>query len=275
VPPAEPASELLPPAEPAPTALAEEPLMALSPDAVDFAATRTGPLGVAVVVPSDRMVYTLNGDELFPMASVSKIAIMVTLMDRAMREGRDLTDQERALLEPMITVSDNDAATALWTDIGGAEAVDSYLRFIGVSNIRANPKDEWGASLASPRDVALLLAKLAGSEILDETMRATALDLMSSIEPNQRWGVPAGLADETPPRTVIAIKNGWYETAYGRWWVNSAGVIIPSDAHPMYAITVLTKHQTNFEYGVETIEGIAARIHAALRGVATREYGPG
>jgi Beta-lactamase enzyme family len=200
------------------------------------------------------------------MASVSKVAIMVTVMDRAIQQGRDLTDRERGLLEPMITVSDNDAATALWADLGGGETVDSYLASIGLTHIQANPKDYWGASLAPPREVALLLADLGRGQILDEPMRSTAVDLLTRVEPGQRWGVTAGIPDQPPPGTVIGIKDGWYQTAYGWWWVNSAGVIVPSDAHPAYAIAVLTKHQPSFGYGVETIEGIAARIHAALHG---------
>jgi hypothetical protein len=89
------------------------------------------------------------------MASVAKLAIMVTLLDRAIREGRHLATWELALLRPMITVSDKDAATALWVDVGGPEAVETYLRSIGLPAIQPNSQGCRGASRAPAYEVAL------------------------------------------------------------------------------------------------------------------------
>ena len=258
-----------PTATPAPSAqlgaLAERPLEDLAPVS-EYLATRAGSIGVAVVVPSQGALYTLNGDELFPTASVVKVMIMATVMDRALQEGRDLTDREIALLEPMITQSDNYAASALWDDVGGGPAVGAYLESIGLSDTIPNPYDYWGATRAPAREVALLFARLEMGEMLDAQMREYALDLLSNVEPDQRWGVTAGIPDEPPPGTVVRIKDGWYETQYGRWWVNSAGVLVPGDDHPAYAIAVLTKDQPGMAYAVETIEAVAERVHAALHG---------
>jgi beta-lactamase family protein len=95
-------------------ALAEQPLESLSPGAADYAASRAEVVGVAVVVPDRGVVYAFNGDEPFPMASVAKVAILAAVLDRSQREDRELTGREKSLLEPMITVSDNDSATELW-----------------------------------------------------------------------------------------------------------------------------------------------------------------
>ena len=124
--------------------------------------------------------------------------------------------------------------------------------------------------MAPAREVAVLVGDLAWGDILDGPMRSTALDLLSRVEPAQRWGVTAGVPDEPPPGTLIGIKDGWVQTDYGWWWVNSAGVVVPSDAHPAYSIAVLSKHQPSMEYGVETIQTIASRVHAALHGEALR-----
>ena len=246
--------------------LTERPLETLSEAAKEYVDSREGPVGVAVVVPSQRAIYTYNGDDLFPMASVAKVTIMVTVMERAVQEGRDLTDREGALLEPMIIWSDNTAATALWDGVGGGSAVGAYLASIGLSAIIPNPYEYWGATRAPAREVALLFAKLGFGEILDPSMRTYALDLLSRVSPDQRWGVTAGVPDEQPPGTVVGIKDGWYPTNYGRWWVNSAGVILPGDDHIAYAIAVLTRYQSTMDYAVETIEGVAAQVHTALHG---------
>lgn len=245
--------------------LVEHPLDELSQEATAYMATRDGPIGVAVVVPSRGAIYTANGDQLFHMASVAKVAIMVTVMDKAVQEGRGLTEREIALLEPMITVSDNNAATALWYEVGGAEGVGAYLRSIDLTTIEPNALNCWGASYAPAKEVALLLAKLANDEILDEPSRALALELMSRVDPSQSWGAIAGVPDLRPDGTLIGIKDGWYPADCG-WWVNSAGVILPGNDKPAYTIAVLTAEQSSLGYAIETIEGIAELLHGELHG---------
>jgi beta-lactamase class A len=243
----------------------ERPLAELSQDAASFLVGQEGARGAAVVVFSQGAIYTQNGDELMPMASVAKVAIMVTVMDRAIHEDRELTDWERAMLQPMITESDNDAATALWNDLGGGATLEGTLRSMGLVATRPNPAEEWGESRSTPKEVALLLAKLVNGEILDPPSRNLALDLMSQVAPDQMWGITAGVLMDGLPQMVIAIKNGWYPTSDG-WWVNSAGSILPGNGQPAYTIAVLTQQQPSLEYGIATIEGVAIRVHAALQG---------
>ncbi len=255
-----------PSAAPTPSALVtlvEHPLEDLSADAAAYLPTRPASVGVAVVVPSRGALYVANGDELFPMASIAKVAIMAAVMDRAIQEERDLTAHEIELLDPMITVSDNEAATQLWAELGGAEEVGRYLRTIGLATIEPDPNGHWGASHASAKEVALLFAKLAWGGVLDTPRREIALNLLSRGASDQRWGTPAGLSDEHETGTVIAMKDGWYPDVSG-WWVNTAGLILPGDERPGYAMAVLAQNQPSFEDGVETTEGIAARIHVAL-----------
>jgi hypothetical protein len=259
---AETALSLTPPALTT-TPLVHHPLRDLSPAAAKYLATRAGPIGVAVVVPSQGRVYTTNGNKLFPMASVAKVAIMVTVLDRAIRESRDLTAWELALLEPMITVSDNAAATALWADVGGTEAVGTYLRSLGLTAIRPNAQGYWGDSRASASDVALLLTRLVDGKILDEPSRRLAIELMTRVDPGQSWGMTAMSPDQPPPGTVAGIKDGWYPAECG-WRVNSAGFVIPGNEQPAYTITVLTRKQPSLEEGIETIEELARHIHAAI-----------
>jgi hypothetical protein len=251
----------------------ERPLAELSQDAASFLASREGSGGAAVVVLSQGVIYTQNGDELAPMASVAKVAIMVTVMDRAIREGRELTDWERTMLRPMMTVSDNDAATALWHNLGGGGTVEATLRSMGLVATKPDPAGAWGESRSTPKEVALLLAKLANGEILDPPSRNLALDLMSQVAPDQTWGVTAGVLTDRLQQTLIAIKNGWYPAPDG-WWVDSAGLILPGNDQPAYTIAVLTQQQPSLEYGVATIEGVAMQINAAPSPVPPRRPHP-
>ncbi len=189
-------------------------------------------------------------------------------MDRAVRDGRALTQWELAQLRPMITVSDNDAATALWEHVGGGAGVEATLQAMGLTASKPNPMEAWGASRSTPKEVALLLTKLALGEILDKERRALALELLGSVAADQTWGVTSGVPLDQPERAVIAIKDGWNPTQ-GGWWVNSAGLILPLIDRPAYAMAVLTRQQPSMEYGIATIEGVANRVHAALHAQAT------
>ncbi len=176
-----------------------------------------------------------------------------------------MTDAEIEALTPMITVSDNDSALQLWQQVGGGQALEDYLGSIGLDEVTANVDTAWGASYASSYDVALLFAKLTRGEILDEPMRATAIDLLSQVEPSQAWGVIAAAPEVVPSGTIIGVKDGWYPADCG-WWVNSAGLILPSNGAPAYTMAVLTSEQSTWEYGIETIETVGGFVHTALHG---------
>lgn len=243
----------------------ERPLGAIAPGAEAFLADREGKVGVAVVVPAEGAIYTYNGDQLMSMASVVKVLVMLATLDGAQTAGRPPTERELALMRPMITRSDNDATTALWNTLGGAPAMEDYLRSLGVADIVPNATDQWGASRASARAVAQLFAKLAFGDLLGPDYRATALELLSEVVPDQRWGVTAGTPDELPEGTIIGLKDGWYPATFG-WWVNSAGVIVPGNEKPAYAIAILTRGQPTWEYGIATIEAVAEAVHTGLHG---------
>ncbi len=246
--------------------LQEWTLAHVSSDASQFLENRAPKWGLAVILPDERIVYVANADEQMETASVVKVFIMVTLLDRALQEGRLVDEDEVELLVPMITESDNDSTTQIWNMIGGGRSVKSYLSRIGVAGVEPYNGPYWGTSLASARAVALVFAKLAFGDILDETSRAFALELLRRVVPAQRWGISAGTEGKGSDEDIVALKNGWYPAEAG-WRVNSAGVIIPRDLNAdAFAIAVMTNSQESWSYGIATIEGGAARIHNVLHG---------
>ncbi len=69
-----------------------------------------------------------------------------------------------------------------------------------------------------------------------------------------RWG--AGLAP------TVALKNGWLPLAGHGWQVNSIGWVHGNGRD--YVLAVLTVGNTDEQYGIDTIEGIAASIYRQL-----------
>jgi hypothetical protein len=265
--PTAPPAVPLPPTTPRPIeslppsgVLVDRSLGQLSDPALGFARSRPPIVGVAVVIPGSRAVYTQNADEQVPTASVVKVLVMLVVLERARQERRPVTEGELALLWPMITESDNDATSQLWEDIGRGQAVASYLRSVGVSGFTPDPGTSWGVSFASARAMATVLGKVIAGEILDEPSRALALRLLDGVIASQRWGIPTG-TDAAGDR--VGVKNGWYPGEEG-WRVNSVGVVRPSGGTP-YAIAVMTDGRVSWREGIETIEGIAAKVHPAAR----------
>ena len=81
------------------------------------------------------------------------------------------------------------------------------------------------------------------------------------LVPQQRWGITAGV--EAEGDDAVGVKNGWYPGEEG-WRVNSVGIVRLKAGAP-YAIAVMTGARPSWREGIETIEGIAAKINADLR----------
>jgi hypothetical protein len=81
--------------------------------------------------------------------------------------------------------------------------------------------------------------------------RASARQLLSVIDPSQRWGVPAAVNGRWP----VFSKGGW---GYG---VVSQVARVERPGHTI-AIAVLTTGNPSMAYGEETIQGVASRLLA-------------
>ncbi len=220
-------------------------LVELAPDLVQYLRGRVGSSAAAVYVPASDTLYTYNPTERFQLASVVKVPIMLTELDRVRDSGSGSTLPETDLLRPMITYSDNAAATALLAEVGGPPAVEVALAVRGVSQTDVNP-DAWGLSTSTAPDMALLLRSLYMGEGLNEPLRAIAFRLMGGVVAEQRWGVPAGLPAETP----VAFKGGWLPRGQG-WLVHQVGLAV-LDGEPV-VFAFLNKGQPTFEYGKATL----------------------
>ena len=243
--------------------LVERPLVQASESAAVFARSRSPIWGVAIVVPSRGVAFAENADTQVPMASIVKVLVLLVVLEEARQDHRPVSEEDLALLWPMITESDNDATSQLWERIGRGQAVSSYLRSVDVAGFTPDPETSWGASFASARAMAAILGKLVNGEILDAPSRALALRMLDAVVPEQRWGVSAGTDVASGDR--VELKNGWYPGEEG-WRVNSVGIVQPRAGDP-YAIAIVTGSRVSWQEGIDTIEGIAAPLNVAMRSV--------
>jgi len=242
------------------------PLSQLSPEAARFVAERGGSITAGVYVAQDDALYVSSPELALPMASVAKVVIMLAALDRAEVEGRPLTAWELEMLEPMVVWSDNDAATYLWDDLGGAAGVDAYLAKQGVAGIVTHPY-AWGDSRASGPALAWLLGRMAFGDLLSTEHRELAVALLERAALEQSWGVATAAMGDEPEGAIVASKDGWYPADAG-WRAGSVGLVLRGIGETVgslpYSIAVLTAQNPLLDDGIATVDGLAARIYSAL-----------
>lgn len=192
--------------------------------------------------------------------SIVKVLILETLL-RTQGGVAGLDSDEQSLADAMITQSDNDAATTLWDDAGGDDALDQTVSMLGLTDTQIDPDGWFGASTTSAADQIKVLQQLVSPTFLTAADVAYARGLMAQVESDQRWGAPT-VAD---PGTVAENKNGWLnnDDDDGRWLVNTLG--IETIGGQPYLIAVLAQHQPDFDSGVDALNQAVAAVAATLR----------
>jgi beta-lactamase class A len=190
----------------------------------------------------------------FDAASVIKATIISALL-RKVGGVSHLTAHQQGLAWQMITESNDNAATALWNDVG-MRSMQSFLNAAKMTHTELNAA--WGLTELTAADEVTLL-KLLGNPgpVLSNASRRYVLWLMGHVTSSQRWGVPAGAASDVS----VHVKNGWlpYPTL---WHINSIGEF---NTHGFnYQIAVLTEDNASMGYGIDTIQGVARVINRNL-----------
>jgi hypothetical protein len=227
-----------------------------------LAAAQTAPdFGVAVLDHRTGASYTFGAGEPFETASVVKVDILAALLLQERDEGRSMTAEEQSLATVMIRQSDNDAANALWAEIGAAAGLDEANQRLGLTETVPRTDGWWGLTRTTVSDQIRLLDVIAdpGGPLGDSNR--VILDLMGSVVDDQNWGVSAAArAGES-----TALKNGWMTMASldGRWAVNSVGRITGTGTD--VTVAVMSRGHTTLGQGIAYVENIAklTRIHLA------------
>ncbi|HVW16770.1 MAG TPA: serine hydrolase [Solirubrobacteraceae bacterium] len=218
-----------------------------------FARSRQGVVSFAVLDPEGH-VSGLAVRTQHRSASVSKAMLLVAALRRAAH--RRLTSAEKALLRPMITQSDNDAASAVYEMVGGDAALLRVAALAHMNHFEA--AGFWSEARLTAIDQARLFLHMAS--LLPERHRPYGMGLLKSIVPDQSWGIAAVARRH---RMRAYFKGGWRPgaMAHGQWRPAIASQIaLLRRGHRRIAVAVLTTGSPSVEYGERTIAGIAQRV---------------
>jgi beta-lactamase class A len=230
-----------------------------------------GRVGVKATVLETGESVTLNGDQQFPMQSVYKFPIGMTVLAQVDRGKLKLDQQVRVeasdfvsdlqhspirdedpqgvelslaeLLKYMVSESDGTACDVLLKLVGGPEAVTQYLRDLGVNGIVvANTEKEIGQdtavqyrNYASPNAAVVLLRALDERQGLSKSSQALLLQLMAETTTG-----PKRIKGLLPDGTVVAHKTGTSSTVNGvTAATNDVGLVtLPNGRHLAIAVFV-------------------------------------
>jgi hypothetical protein len=233
--------------------------------AASYVSTRDGVVLAAVYDLRTGQTWRLGRGQPQDEASVVKLDVLEALLAERDRSGTGLSASDQALAEQMIEDSDNDAATSLWDEVGGTSGIRSFNASARLTdtmpstcvNCPGFPWPGWGLSTTIPGDqLTLLRALVEPNSLLTNAARRYALSLMENVTPDQRWGVSGGV----PAQATVALKNGWLplNSANNDWQINSVGWISGSGRD--YLIAVLTTGNPTEQYGIDTIDQLAAMV---------------
>jgi hypothetical protein len=259
-----------------------------------YLSTRKGVAQVAVFDKRTGRTYVLStGRATQYTASVVKVDILAMWLRRYQhRPGTipaNIPYSVRYLMTPMITMSDNVAATSLFYFGGGCRALTQFNTLIPTRHTNVGCQTPtyygWGNTTTTAGDQAAIVRAVAyPGRVLNTAARRYALQLMESVIPTQRFGVTCGPwgTDCNPPDyaqpvpgVTVALKNGWkfLPTCPAQddtcpWQVNSIGAVHGRGRN--YVLAVLTTDDPagpgtfGLDYGVTTIQGVSQRVWANL-----------
>jgi hypothetical protein len=215
--------------------------------ASDYLESRSGQDAFAVVDSRGRE-YGLNEHRLYVSASVTKSMLLVAYLRSLAAEGEPLGAVAQELLYPMIHVSDNHAASAVWRQVGDS-GLENVAHLAGMTDFTLGP--DWANEELSAADMARFFYRM--DSLLPPQFRSYARGLLAGIDPTQSWGIPAAAR----PAWQVFFKGGWRGTADGQLVSQIARLERPGGR---IAIAVMTVGDPSMGYGEDTIAGTTQRL---------------
>jgi hypothetical protein len=237
------ASGQAPPA-PAPAPPPVLPAQAQLRAAGTWAAGRKGAVSWAVVDSAGR-IHGRHAARRYPSASVTKALLLVAALRRT-GGGRAVPPDLAVQLSPMITISSNRAAHAVYRRVGGDAALRSVARAAKLRRLKLD--GTWSDVGVSAGDVARFF--LVADRLVPPRHRVYARRLLEGITRTQSWGVPRALR---PKGWRVFFKGGW------RRGIVHQGALLERGGRRV-AIAVLSDGNPSHDYGTATVHGIARRL---------------
>lgn len=197
--------------------------------------------GIVVWDLNTNQKYTLNENEQFEAASLYKLAVMYTLFDLE-KKGKLNTNQAdiQANLDPMITVSSNNAALYLVNRYTSWDEITKLMKSKGLNQTSFTSS----LLLTTPNDVATLLSLINNPQDINPEARSKMIELLKNQTINDR--LPALL----PGEATVFHKTGELDSQR-----HDAGIITGSN-NSNYIIVIMTKNSDK----PEEIKPVMAKI---------------
>jgi Beta-lactamase enzyme family len=230
--------------------------------AAGFVASHTGGLAILVSDRQTSAVWQAGDQALRSWAgSTPKLAYVVYLLEQARAGQVELSDQDWADIDAMLSVSDNVAAEELWDRYADPAAVmqrwQEAYGMTGASYVDGFPQ-RWGFVQLGVQDLANLMAYVL--DRLDPADRASIVDRMRTVGGPQQWGVWGAGAPLQP-----GVKDGWdYIADSGsdphRWVTSTVGFVGPGERYLVAAM---------YDQPAGDLESIDIGVHVLTDLVAT------
>jgi hypothetical protein len=211
-----------------------------------FEAGRIGRTSFAVM-DSEGRLHGRNIHYRYRSASVVKAMLLVAYLRRKQSLGQHtITSYDRSILNPMIEVSDNNAATRCWQIVGDgrlyALAHAAHMTDFSIVGI-------WANAMISPADQARYFFEM--DSLIPHEFVGYANYLLSHIVSYESWGIPAVAR---PRGYQVWFKGGWIPP----YLVHQAARLIGHGKR--FAMAVMTDGDPSFSYGIGTIQGVASNL---------------
>lgn len=218
--------------------------------AIAYAHTRAGEVSFAV--RTAHHLWGWRAQRTVPSASVLKAMLLVAYLDDPRVRGRRLTPADHALIDPMIQRSDNAAASRVLEFVGPAGVYGVAAR-AGMRKFTLDPT-VWGLSRIDAVDQARFFLHIDAHVV--RRHRATAMHLLATVTPSQRWGI----GRVRLPGWRLYFKGGW---GSGTGAVEHQ-VALLRHGGVRVSVAVLITNSPSHAYAKRTLQGEFQRL---LRGV--------
>lgn len=218
--------------------------------AISYAHTRAGEVSFAV--RTEHRAWGWRVDRTVPSASVLKAMLLVAYLDDGRVRDRLLDAADHRLIDPMIERSDNDAATSVLGFVGPA-GVYGVARRAGMRHFTLDPSI-WGLSRIDAADQARFFLHIDREVVARH--RATAMHLLASVTPSQRWGI----GRLRLPGWQLYFKGGW---GAGTGEVEHQSILLRHGSVRVAASVLITSSPSH-AYAKRTLQGV---FEALLRHV--------
>ena len=244
---AAPPTEAVPVPDDAPIPAPEPPpvqrgLAQAAVNAAQEQASSSTELGVAVFDRStDELAVGERGHERFYTASLSKLIVIVDVLDRRRTEGLQVTDDDLKLVARALGPSDDSAMSALWEKFDGAGAPARVSAKLGLEGTAAPRRfGQWGEVEVTPADYATLW-KYVLDDMPDDDRALLISDMKAAPSTakdgfDQAFGLLA--PDIRGDGSGAVAKQGWMCCFSGQYYLHTAGVVDPEER---FVVVLLTR----------------------------------